>query len=310
MVEPRIPKTEEGEAEPQRDQDNALLVFRHLRDCAPWIFPRRPDREGQVLLQCSSPSEEGHSAKTTWIVERGQLASPWWQFTLSPSSRISWVSRPQQHYHTFASAVLTRFGPLRLLLPEDEAAAKVAAWTEWKRSSGNRRMFLVRFENRTSSTRSNSGNCARIDVSLHKGTILKGMLPKRKSSKYILVYGPSLGTFWFTPVCIYRPLFVSPHPSSGMHSFYRRAGSIPGHYRLDLSWTNAPGYFFLWELWFSRVNITPPTHHSQITSVNQWQYILVVNNVLAICMKTTVLHVPLQGYLNWIIKNSASCPIF
>jgi hypothetical protein len=36
-----------------------------------------------------------------------------------------WVSRPQQHYHTSSSTLLTRFGPLRLLpLPEDEAAAK------------------------------------------------------------------------------------------------------------------------------------------------------------------------------------------
>jgi len=45
------------------------------------------------------------------------------------------------------------------------------------------------------STHSSSGNGAGIDVSLHKGTILKGMLPKLKSSKYILVYRSSLGTF-------------------------------------------------------------------------------------------------------------------
>jgi hypothetical protein len=62
------------------------------------------------------------------------------------------------------------------LVPIYEAVTKerVAALTEWRRSSGNRRMFLVRFENRTSS----SGNGPGIDVSLHKGTILKGMLPK------------------------------------------------------------------------------------------------------------------------------------
>jgi len=52
-------------------------------------------------------------------------------------------------------------------------------------------MFLVCFENRNSS----SGNGTGIDVSLHKGTILKGILPKLKSSKYILVYRSSLGTF-------------------------------------------------------------------------------------------------------------------
>jgi len=56
-------------------------------------------------------------------------------------------------------------------------------------------MFLVCFENRTSSMHSSSGNGAGIGVLLHKGTILKGMLPKLKSSKYILVYKSSLGTF-------------------------------------------------------------------------------------------------------------------
>jgi hypothetical protein len=97
-------------------------VFRQSRDCAPWMCPRRPDRERRVLLQCSSPSEGGHSAKTTWTVARGQLVAPWWQCALSPSSRNAWDSRPQQHYHTSAPALLTRFGPLRLLpLPEDEA---------------------------------------------------------------------------------------------------------------------------------------------------------------------------------------------
>ena len=35
MEEPRIPKTEEAEAEPQRDQEHAHRVFRHSRDCAP-----------------------------------------------------------------------------------------------------------------------------------------------------------------------------------------------------------------------------------------------------------------------------------
>ena len=86
MEEPRIPKTE-GEAEPLRDQEHSHRVFRHSRDYAPWICPRRPDRERPVLLQCSSPSKRGHSAKTTWTVARGQLAAPWWQCTLSPSSR-------------------------------------------------------------------------------------------------------------------------------------------------------------------------------------------------------------------------------
>jgi hypothetical protein len=90
------------------------------------------------------------------------------------------------------------------LVPSDEAATKerVAALTEWRRSSGNRRMFLVRFENRTSSTRSSNGHGPGIDVSLHKATILKGMLPKLKSSKYILVYRSSLGTFWYTYVFV------------------------------------------------------------------------------------------------------------
>jgi hypothetical protein len=43
----------------------------------------------------------------------------------SPSSCNAWVSRSQQHYHTSASTLLTRFGPLRLFpLPKDEAAAQ------------------------------------------------------------------------------------------------------------------------------------------------------------------------------------------
>ena len=126
MEEPRIPKAKEGEAELQHDQEHAHRVFRHSRDCAPWICSPRPDHEHRVLLQCSSPSEGGHSVKTTWIVARRQLAAPWWQCTLLPS--------------------------------------------------------------------------AGIDVSLYKGTILKGMLPKLKWSKYILVYRSSLGTFWYTLV--------------------------------------------------------------------------------------------------------------
>ena len=62
------------------------------------------------------------------------------------------------------------------LVPSDEAATKerVAALTEWRRSSENRRMFLVRFENRTSSTPSSSGNGAGIDVSLHKRDYFEG----------------------------------------------------------------------------------------------------------------------------------------
>jgi hypothetical protein len=39
-------------------------------------------------------------------------------------------------------------------------------------------MSLVCFENRTFSTYSSSGNGAGIGVSIHKGTILKEMLPK------------------------------------------------------------------------------------------------------------------------------------
>jgi hypothetical protein len=42
---------------------------------------------------------------------------------------------------------------------------------------------------------SSSGNGAGMDVPLHKETILRGMLPKLKSSKYVLVYRSSLGTF-------------------------------------------------------------------------------------------------------------------
>ena len=50
--------------------------------------------------------------------------------------------------------------------------------TGWRTSSGNRRMILVSYENRTSSTRSSSGNGAGFGVSLHKEAVLKGILPK------------------------------------------------------------------------------------------------------------------------------------
>jgi len=125
MEELRIPKTKEGEAVPHHDRECAHRVFRHSRDCASWICPWRPDHEHRVLLQCSLLCEGGHLAKMTWTVVRVQLAAPWWQCSLSRSSHNVWVSRLQQHYHTSTSALLTGFGPSRLLpLPEDEAAAE------------------------------------------------------------------------------------------------------------------------------------------------------------------------------------------
>jgi hypothetical protein len=51
-------------------------------------------------------------------------------------------------------------------------------------------------------------------VSLHKGTIMKGMLPKLKSSKYILVYRSSLGNSWFTHVHQLQNIYKIIHVSS------------------------------------------------------------------------------------------------
>jgi hypothetical protein len=65
---------------------------------------------------------------------------------------------------------------------------------------------LGTLRDRTSSTHSSSGNGAGINVSLHKGTILKGMLPKLKSSKYILAYRSSLRTFWY--ILVYDEYYV------------------------------------------------------------------------------------------------------
>jgi len=185
MEEPRIPKTEEGEAEPQRDQEHAHRVIRHSRDCAPLICPRRPDRERRVLLQCSSPSEGGHSAKTTWIYVCGQLAAPWWKCTLTPSSRNAWVSRPQRHYHTSASALFTRFSPLRLRpLPEDEVAAKGSPlWQSKEDPAGIAECCWYASRTRLTARVPAEGNGAGIDVSLQRRTILKGKRPKIKSSK-------------------------------------------------------------------------------------------------------------------------------
>jgi len=84
MEEPRIPKTEVGKEEPPRDQEHAHHVFRHSRDCASWIYPRWPDGERQVLLQCSSLSEGGHSAKRpelwragNWLLHDDNTPSHW-----------------------------------------------------------------------------------------------------------------------------------------------------------------------------------------------------------------------------------------
>jgi len=198
MEEPRIPKKEEGEAEPQRDQEHANPVFRHSRECAPRICTRRPDRERRVPLQCSSPSEEGHSAKTTCTVLRGQLAAPWWQCTLSPSSRNAWVSRPQRHYHTSASTLFTRFGPLWLLLPEDKAAAKGSPLSQ----SGGDPAGIAECSWYTSKTRL-PARVPAVAMALGsmchytRGLFWRGCCPNLNQVKYILVYRFSLGTFWY-----------------------------------------------------------------------------------------------------------------
>ena len=52
MEDPRIPKTEEGKAEPHCKLEHAHRVFRHSRDCAPCICP-----EGQTVnaeLYCNA----------------------------------------------------------------------------------------------------------------------------------------------------------------------------------------------------------------------------------------------------------------
>jgi hypothetical protein len=72
---------------------------------------------------------------------------------------------------------------------------KVRHFDRVEEIQGESRDVLGKFENRTSSPHSSSGKGAGIDVSLHKGTILYGVLSKLKSSKYILVYRSSLGTF-------------------------------------------------------------------------------------------------------------------
>jgi hypothetical protein len=98
-----------------------------VRECVRCAWGQGTSPLSMPRLQRSSSSEGGHTAKTTWTVARGQLAAPWWQCTLSPSSRNASVSRPQQRYHISSFALFTRFGPLRLLpLLEDGAAAKVS----------------------------------------------------------------------------------------------------------------------------------------------------------------------------------------
>jgi transposase len=85
-----------------------------------------------------------------------------------------------------------------LLFPKMKLQLNGQRFDRVEEIQGNCRIFLVRFENRISRRGSSCGNSAGIDVSLHKGTILNGMLSKLKSSKYILVYRSGLGTFWYT----------------------------------------------------------------------------------------------------------------
>ena len=155
-----------------------------------------------VLQQCSSPSEGGHSAKTTWTEAHGQLAAPWWQCTLSPNSRNAWVSHPQQQYDTSASALLSRFGPLWLLpLPEDEAAAKGSLL--WQ--SGEDPVGIAEcswYASRTGLSAHIPAVATALGSMCHctRGLFWKGCCPNLKSSKYILVYRSSLRTFCYTLV--------------------------------------------------------------------------------------------------------------
>jgi hypothetical protein len=90
-------------------------------------------------------------------------------------------------------------------------------------------MFFLSFEKRTSRTRSSSGNGTEIDVSLRKGTILKGMLPKLKSSKCVLVYRSGLGAFWYTLVYGWgNGELVS---FQGMYMWYIKFLQFPSSYR-------------------------------------------------------------------------------
>lgn len=59
------------------------------------------------------------------------------------------------------------------------------------------RRYSTGFKNMTYRTRASSGNSDGIPVLLHKGTILKGMVPQLESSEYLLEYRPSIGTFWY-----------------------------------------------------------------------------------------------------------------
>ena len=96
MEEPRIPRTEEGEAEPQREKEHAHHFFSTFEGlCTMNLSPKaRPWTPSSTAMFFAVRGRI--SSKTTWTVVRGQLAAPWWQCTLSPSSRNAWVSRPQR----------------------------------------------------------------------------------------------------------------------------------------------------------------------------------------------------------------------
>ena len=71
VEDPNISTIDEGEIGPQRDQEHDHRFLRHSQRCSPWIRPRGPDRQRQVLLQLSEVSEGGHSGETPWTVHEG-----------------------------------------------------------------------------------------------------------------------------------------------------------------------------------------------------------------------------------------------
>jgi hypothetical protein len=155
MEQPRIPKTEEDEAESQ-----------HIRRKRPELWCA-----GNWLLHDDNAPSHRALVTREFLAHKSIITLPHPPYSpdLAPCNFFLFLKmKLQLNGH--------RFDRVEKIQQESQ-------------------MFLVCFENGTSSTHSSSGNGAGIDVSQHKGTILNKMLPKLKSSKYILVYRSSLGTF-------------------------------------------------------------------------------------------------------------------
>ena len=172
-----------------------------------WIHPWGPHFLWQVLLQSSEASEDiWRKQIDLWYEDNWMLHE--WQRTLSPSSCNTWVSWLWQHGDPIAPALLTRFGPLRLLfflkmklqlrgchfdtVEEIQCESQKVLDTLGEQD----------FENASQQWQRHWECCIAAQRDYFE-------VLKLESSEYFLVYRPSLGTLWYHLVTSSGTVFVS-----------------------------------------------------------------------------------------------------